>query len=344
MSPRLKSILQYLIIITAIVLLIGFSLQGIKPAEGEDKWDYLVTTWKKANKGWLFAMALIMMISHVVRAERWKMMFVPTGYRAKLGNSFLSVMVGYIVNLVIPRGGEVSRCYNLYKLDKIPADISFGTVVVERVVDLICFLILVILVFLVESQKLFAFLGTLPVDTGSAGDKIRLLLFVLLGGAALLFISYFIIRKNQKLKSFLITTWKGIRIGLLTISKMKQKGIFIFYSLAIWFLYFLTSYAVILAFPSTQHLGLSAVISLFGIGSLAMLVPLPGGTGSYHTLVPAGLTFLYQIPQSDAKAFVFVFHAWQTFLIIVVGGISLVITSLYVKKSGTSGAAPAKSE
>ena len=92
------------------------------------------------------------------------------------------------------------------------------------------------------------------------------------------------------------------------------------------------SYAVIKAFSATSELGFEAVISLFAIGAIAMAAPLPGGTGSYHVLVPQGLVFLYQINQSDAVAFTFIFHGWQTIILIVAGVISLIITSFIVKK------------
>jgi glycosyltransferase 2 family protein len=119
---------------------------------------------------------------------------------------------------------------------------------------------------------------------------------------------------------------------LLSVFKLEQKGLFIFYSLLIWVLYFVMSYMVILAFPQTEHLGISAVLSLFAIGSIAMAAPLPGGTGSYHVLVPQGLVFLYGIQQADAVAFTFIFHGWQTAIMIVGGAISLVVTSFIVKK------------
>src|SRR5688572_33463743 len=103
-------------------------------------------------------MAVLALISHVIRAERWRMLMEPSGHYTKLNYSFFSLMVGYLINLVIPRGGEVSRCYNLYKLDKTPVEMSFGTVVVERVVDVICLLILVGVAFIAESDKLFRFI------------------------------------------------------------------------------------------------------------------------------------------------------------------------------------------
>ena len=277
-------------------------------------------------------MALVAMMSHVLRAERWRLLMNPTGYKTKLGYSFLSLMVGYIVNLVIPRGGEVSRCYNLYKLDKTPVEISFGTVVVERIIDLICLLILIGLSFIVESEKLFAFIDTLPMLQGGMASKIKIAAIALVILVVLVFAVYFVVKRNEKLRSFLIRTWHGFREGLMSVFHLQNKGLFIFYSIAIWLLYFFMSYFVILAFPETNHLGPSAVLSLFAIGAIAMTMPLPGGTGSYHVLVPQGLIFLYSIGRSEAVAFTFIFHGWQTAIMIVGGAISLVITSIIVRR------------
>jgi uncharacterized protein (TIRG00374 family) len=330
-SSKAKTALQYIFIFTATVALIWFSLRGLTVSEGEDKWSFLLHKWNEANKGWLLAMAAVAVFSHVLRAERWKMLLVPTGHTTKLSYSFLSLMVGYLVNLVIPRGGEVSRCYNLYKLDKTPVEMSFGTVVVERIVDLICLLTLVAISFFVESEKLFSFIDTLPIG-GDQSSRIKTL--AIIGVAFLLFLVlvFFLVKRNKKMSAFIAKTWIGFKDGLLSIFRLERKGLFIFYSILIWAMYFLMSYTVILAFPQTDHLGISAVMSLFAIGSIAMAVPLPGGTGSYHVLVPQGLVFLYGIAQSDAIAFTFIFHGWQTAIMIVGGSISLIVTSFLVKK------------
>lgn len=279
-------------------------------------------------------MALIALASHALRAERWRMLLVPAGYKTKLNYSFISLMVGYLVNLVIPRGGEVSRCYNLYKLDKTPVEISFGTVVVERIVDLVCLLLLISVSFFLESEKLFAFIDTLPIGDGQSSSRFSILIYIGAGLIILLLLFIWLVKKNKKLNAFLAKIWHGFKDGLLSIFRLKNKGLFIFYSIVIWFLYFLMSYTVILAFPETRHLGMSAVLSLFAIGSIAMAAPLPGGTGSYHVLVPQGLVFLYNIPQADAVAFTFIFHGWQTAIMIAGGAISLIITSILVKKKG----------
>jgi uncharacterized protein (TIRG00374 family) len=280
-------------------------------------------------------MALICIMSHFVRAVRWRMLLVPVGQSTSLSNSFLSLMVGYLVNLVIPRGGEVSRCYNLYKLEKVPVEISFGTVVLERIVDVICLIILVALSFLLESEKLFEFINTLPINPGEGSSKIRNVIYVIVGAAVVFGISYWIVKKNKRANNFFVKTWNGFKGGMLSVFKLQNKGLFIFYSVLIWMLYFIMSYAVMLAFPATSVLGFQAVMSLFAIGSIAMAAPLPGGTGSYHVLVPQGLVFLYHIDQTDAVAFTFIFHAWQTIILIVAGVISLIATSIVVKKKSS---------
>jgi uncharacterized protein (TIRG00374 family) len=321
-----------MIILAVTAGLIWFSLRGLT---GENKGEYLLHTWDQANKGWLLLMAIVALMSHVVRAERWRMLMVPAGYAPKLGHSFLSLMVGYLVNLVIPRGGEVSRCYNLYKLDKTPVEISFGTVVVERIVDLLCLLALIGVSFIVESEKLFAFIQTLPF--GSNQSSRLKIIFIVLGTLLILGLLFvWFVKRNKKLNAFIKKTWLGFKEGLLSVFRLKNKGLFVFYSVLIWSLYFLMSYTVILAFPQTQHLGIGAVLSLFAIGAIAMAAPLPGGTGSYHVLVPQGLVFLYDIPSADAIAFTFIFHGWQTAIMIVGGAISLIITSFLVKKKAVT--------
>lgn len=331
MSRRLKNFLQYLAILTITALLVFVSLRGINVGEGESKWDFLFRTWAQADKLWLIIMAVIAMISHLIRAHRWVMLLEPIGHKPKVAHSFYSLMVGYLVNLVIPRGGEISRCYNLYKLNKIPVVESFGTVVVERIVDLLCLVLLLALSFAFETGKLVAFVETLPIDLSGQG-KIVTLIIVGLAAVIIIAVIYWLLRRNEKAKALISKTWTSFASGFKSIQKVRYKKLFIFHSVLIWFLYFAMSYAVLKAFPATENLSVTAVLSLFAIGAIAMAAPLPGGTGSYHVLVPQGLSFLYGIALSDAVAFTFIFHAWQTALLILAGAASLIITSVIVKR------------
>lgn len=337
MSPKLKSLLQYVVILGITVLLIYFSLAGLTVAEGENKWDYLQRTWYAADKGWLVIMAVLAIISHLVRAERWRMLLAPVGYHTSVSNSFYSLMVGYLVNLVIPRGGEISRCYNLYKLDKIPVVESFGTVVIERIIDLLFLVILIVVSFAFESKKLFAFIETLPININLAGNSTAKALLILVPALLIILILlWWFLKKNEKVRQVLQKTWNSFRQGILSVFKLENKGLFVLYSCIIWLLYFAMSYAVLKAFPATSKLDFTAVLSLFAIGAIAMAAPLPGGTGSYHVLVPQGLFFLYNIPLSEAVAFTFIFHGWQTALFIIFGVVSLLVTSFIVKRKGAA--------
>ncbi len=331
MSPNLKTALRYIITFVITAILLWLSLRGLN-VEGENKLDFLWKAWQKCDKFYLWLMAFFAVISHVVRALRWKMLLQPTGHNVGLGNSFLSLMTGYLVNLAVPRGGEVSRCYNLYELEKTPIEISFGTVVTERIVDVLCLLILIAISFYLEWTKLKAFIDSLDF---SSGEKMTISIWVWIAialGIAFLVAIYFL-RKNEKILKII----HGFKEGLLSVFQLKNKILFVVYSLSIWSLYFLMSYLVLLAFPETASLGFSAVVTLFAIGSIAMAAPLPGGTGSYHVLVPLGLTALYHVSSADAVAFVFVFHAWQTLLMIVVGVISFIVSNLIIsRKQGSA--------
>lgn len=326
MKSTLRSILQYIGMIVLTALLLWLSLRGLTLGEGENKSEFLWKAWQNSNKGYLGLMALVAILSHLLRAERWRMLLVPTGNKVGLTNSFLSLMIGYLVNLAVPRGGEVSRCYNLYKLEKTPVEVSFGTVVVERMVDVVCLLLLIALSFFAEWQKLKKFIDTLNFSSGK-GFSISPWMVVVVIGGVIFVAAIFFLRKNKKLLKII----EGFKEGLLAIFKMQNKGLFIAYSLGIWLLYFLMSYLVIKAFPETEDLGFSAVLTLFAVGSIAMAAPLPGGAGSYHTLVPLALVMLYNLPQADAVAFVFIFHGWQTILMILMGVLSLIASYLIIK-------------
>jgi glycosyltransferase 2 family protein len=321
-SARVKSALQYLFVISLTTALLWFSLRGISVGEGENKAEFIWHAWQRSDKMYLLLMAVVLFVSHILRAMRWKMLLEPSGNYVTVGNSLLSVLVAYLVNLAVPRGGEVSRCYNLYKLEKTPVEVSFGTVVVERIADVICLLLLIVISFFLEWEKLKTFIDSLNTGSTGGGFQIPAWVYVALLGVIVIGIIFYVLRKNEKFKKL----FSGFKEGLLSVFRLKNKWLFLFHSIAIWVLYFIMSYFVVLAFPETSTLGFSAVMTLFAVGAIAMSMPLPGGAGSYHTLVPLALVMLYQMNKADAVAFVFIFHAWQTLIMIVGGVIALGIS------------------
>ena len=332
-----KKVVNYLIIIGVISFLLWFSLSNIKVAEGESKIDFLLNTWSSADKFYLFLSAFFVVLSHFIRGLRWKLLLTSMGYITKTIDNFYSVMIGYFINLVIPRGGEVSRCYNMYKLNDVPTEVSIGSVIAERLIDLLFLIAFICAAFLIEWDNLIYFLGTLDIqDSFNSGNLLLpIVILVVLGILFLVIVKLLINSENEKIvaiRNKFKGIIEGIKKGFLSVVSLEEKKTFIFYSLTIWVLYYAMTMSVIHAFPETQHLGLTAAVSIFAIGGIAMAIPLPGGAGSYHTLVPLGLVLLYSLEESQAVAFTFIYHGWQTFVIIVFGALSLLISQYKIQK------------
>ncbi len=333
LARQFRVILQYVLILLLTGFLVWYALQSLKVGEGENKWDFILSTWEKARKGWLLWMVVFFTISNLLRAERWRMMIRSTGHGVSLFYSLLALMIGYLVNLVIPRGGEVSRCYYVYRLTRTPVEVSFGTVVVERIADLLSLAVVLVLAFLIEYEKLLGFLGNLPFQNPLHGRRpmiLALWLLVIILGVIVLWKQ---LRRYERFQVWFNKIWHGFLAGVKSAAKLEKRGLFLLHTVGIWVLYFLMSYAVFKAFEETSHLGPAAVLSIFAIGTIAMAAPLPGGTGSYHVLIPAGLVWLYQLPESNAVAFTFIFHGWQTLIMILSGLLSLMIGAWIMRKS-----------
>ncbi len=323
-----------MLLVTAFLLWLSF--ENIKVSSGQSKIDYLLKVWSGANKPFLMLSAVMAILSHLIRAQRWKLLLNPIGYQLTLKESFLSVMIGYFINLAIPRGGEVSRCYNLYRLNKTPINISIGTVVAERVVDLLFLIILIGVSFFIQLDNLVMFYQSDEVQAlrnqeGGPNSYIILkwavVITILIGMAGIYFFmkrKYLMLKLYSKVKSLLI----GIKEGLKSVLKLEKRRVFIIESLLIWICYYLMMYFVMLAFPETESLGLGAALTIFVIGGIAMAIPLPGGAGSFHVLVSTGLILLYNLPSDKAIAFTFIFHGWQTLVIIIVGALSLISSQI----------------
>ena len=327
-----------MLMVTGVLLWLSFD--SIEVHNGKSKVDYLIDVWNTANKPFLFLSAFAAIFSHVIRAERWKLLLNPIGHQVNLKEGFLSVMIGYFINLAIPRGGEVSRCYNLYRLNKTPVNISLGTVVAERVIDLLFLIILLSVSFFIQLDNLLMFFNSDEVQalTSQRSEKSYAMIAVaaILFFVAIFLIFKFLLKKKRIMMLRVILKSKsalsGIKDGVKSVLQLESRRLFIFHSLVIWICYYLMMYFVMLAFPETENLGLGAALTIFVIGGIAMAMPLPGGAGSFHILVSTGLILLYHLPQDKALAFTFIFHGWQTLVIIIVGAISMIVSQIIKSK------------
>lgn len=284
---------------------------------------------------WMLLALFFGVWSHIFRGWRWNLSLAPLNLYPRKRNSVYAVFIAYAANLVIPRVGEVSRCGVLAKYDKIPFSLSLGTLVTERLIDTFCVLFIVLLALLFQFPVFISFFSS----TGTRMDSIvnlltsyQFYLWVVLV-LALIVVLFFVIKKCKVFNS-IRKIGREIWLGIISLKKVKNKGLYAFYTFAIWGCYFLEFYLTFYCFSFTQHLGVLAGLVLFVSGSIAVLVPTPNGAGSWHFAIIAMLV-LYGVSTEDAGAFALLVHGIQTLLILLLGIYGLTVLPLYNKNKKT---------
>ncbi len=275
------------------------------------------------NLWWGIPALGIGLLSHVIRALRWNMLLEPAGFRVKPLNAFMAVMSGYLINLALPRTGEIARCGLVSRYDKVPMNVGVGTVVAERVVDMIILLLLFGLNLLIGYARLRHYILEkfwMPVS-GKVTPGILfisgLLFFLFVLGAW----GYFRYRNKEK-KEAEKNLLDGFVDGLKSVAQVERPVLFILISLSIWVCYFLMLQVAFWAFPATEQLGPAACLSVFIFGTFGMIVT-PGGIGAYPTLVGQTL-LLYGIEESAGISFGWIVWGAQTLVFLIIGPLSLI--------------------
>ncbi|MDT0643146.1 lysylphosphatidylglycerol synthase transmembrane domain-containing protein [Zunongwangia sp. F363] len=320
MKKKTLKLLKIALPLSLGIFLIWYSIQSATPQERQELLDNIL----KANPWWILLSLCLGTLSHLSRAYRWKYLLEPLGHKPRLANSFMAVMVGYLANLGIPRSGEVLRAATLSSYEKIPFEKGFGTIISERIADLIVLLAIVLLSLTIQTDILFSYFEANDINPVlSIGI---LLLIVSIGVLMLSFIknsSWKIAVKIKKMAS-------GLLEGMRSILKMKKKWPFIFHTLFIWLMYILMFYVVTFTIPETANAGLEAIMAAFVVGSFAISAT-NGGIGVYPLAIGAILLF-YGISRQHGEAFGWIVWGTQTLLVLVLGGLSFLLLPLLNQK------------
>ena len=268
------------------------------------------------------------------------------GYKSSKWNSISAVSVGYFTNMFIPRAGEISRCTALNQTDKIPVDKLFGTILVERVLDFIFLLFLILLTIALKFNDIFNFYNALQTQqTESTGNSNILLL---IASIVVLVMSFIFLKKWLKKSSFydkVLDFIEGLKEGFKSIKNMKRKTAFWFHTFSIWIMYFLMTYICFFSMQETSHLTAGDGLFLLVLGGIGMVIPTPGGVGSYHAIVMIGLSVLGVgtiylgeggDPTNPALLFPTIVHVAQTLVAIIMGSIGLLILFVSKKKKNVA--------
>lgn len=297
---------------------------------------------ESANWWWPVLALLFGLISNTFRSLRWNMLIHPMGYSPKLVNTLGSLMVGYMANLAIPRLGEVSRSAMLSNYEKIPMNKVFGTVVVERVIDVLTIFLLLFLILLLEFEKMSSMADTYVFSPMSEKASMLfsqgMLFYVIVIGsfAVVLFVFWFFIVRLRDSKYYLKLKdmLRGFVDGVKTIGRLKNRNLFLLYTVLIWFMYLLMSLVCFYSFPATSSLGWNAALAVMVFGAFGWAAPVQGGFGTFHAIVTQAL-LLYSISNDDALAYAILNHTTQVFGMLILGLLSLIFLPIYNRKKTT---------
>jgi glycosyltransferase 2 family protein len=298
-----------------------------------------------ADPFWLALSILLATAAFISRSIRWKMLMEPLGYKPRLSSTLYALMLGYFANLAIPRIGEITRCGALATAEKVPFNSLIGTVIIERVIDLLMLFISMLVVAVLEYEMLSRFLrekviapmaGKFAIFSNPYVIGVILFSFILI---LVLFIRY---RKKSENESLFVTKVRGILkevgAGFKSILQMKNNGWFIFHTLLIWVLYFLMTWVCFFCLESTSHLDVKAGMFVLVVGGLGMSAPVQGGIGAYHYIVSQGLQ-LFGVSSTDGIVYATLVHTTQTLLVVAFGLFAMLMLFRARKKSIRDGQA-----
>jgi glycosyltransferase 2 family protein len=313
---NIKQIAQYIIFMGLAVFLMWYVVKDI------DLQD-LKTKIKEANPIYIYLIAAVGVMSIAFRAWRWQMLIEPVEKKPSFINTFLSIFIGYGVNFVTPRLGEIAKCGVLAKYENMRADKLAGTIIAERLFDLISLLLIALITFTLEfsllKNALFALLN--KISKAIAGKEWIIFIVLLL----LIITVIFMIRKlKNSTENKLISIILNLKDGVMSVFKMKHAGLFFVHTIGIWSCYLGMTYLGFLAFKNTAHLGLAPSFSVLTLGSLGFIVT-PGGTGSYQLIVENILTQFYDIEVLTAKAYAMLSWALQNGILLLGAVVALMV-------------------
>ena len=324
MNKTLANILKLAISLGIGVLIVWLTIQKLT----DEQLTIVKNVFARADYKWVIIGPLIGMLSNIVRAERWKLLLNSIGYEPKRINIINSVFVMYAGNLIFPRLGEVTRCTLLYKTDNIPVDKSIGTMVLERMVDMVTMLLIGALAIAVQYSLLYKFLNDnllSKISNGTTSSTIQLLLLLLLAVLGLVVVYILYRMRNHPFISKVWSFLMGIGDGLLSIGKLKNPLLFIFYSLLIWAMYISMIVVCFLALPETSSLNIWTALATVFFGGFAFIVS-QGGIGAYPLTV-GGVLLIYGVPYEVGFAFGWLVWSLQTIAVIAFGVISFILVS-----------------
>lgn len=300
---------------------------------GENSFSSLRDKFNAIPTTYYIAILFFTSITHFSRAVRWRLMVQSTGHKPRLGTTVLATMSAYFVNQGLPRVGEVTRCTVLADTDKVPLQTSIGTVIAERVTDVLCMLVISTTILLFHLNVLYDFVYQnlyIPL-VKLYHDNFTKLLIVGVVGLALLAVflwwwrGYYRKHKDGKLSEII----KGLLDGLLSVFRLKKQLQFWSHTAFIWFMYFVMTWYWFDAFPSISNFTFGQILFIFALGNFSRAIPIQAGALPVYMLLVSQALILLGSDPAEAGILVLIIPGIQTLFYLVAGGSCFAIYLLF---------------
>lgn len=322
MNKKTSKTLWYVVFLALGVALLWFSFRNIDLSQ-------LWTDIKSAKYSWMLLSLACLAISLFFRALRWNIQIEALGYKTRASSTYGAVLIAYLANCIFPRLGEVVRCSVLKRKENIPFDKTLGSVISERIIDLLVLFGLAFLVIVFQWKLLGSLVTSWMVPLlNKLINNVLLGIVVILAGIAGIVLLIKIIKRNKKIASL----WHGFVDGIKSVVTMKKKWRFVLYTLGVWGFYVIMTWLPFYMLPETSHLGLVEAITLLGIATLGVVAPVPGGIGTYHFIAITLLSGFYGISEQVAGSFAAINHGSQMIFYLITGVIAYVVMFFFDKR------------
>lgn len=327
MKKQLGNFLKFII---SLGIGVGLVFWSLKDVTAEQK-KMILDAFKSANYFWLFLLMFIGLASNFFRAQRWRLLLRPIGYNPNYWNTFSAVMAMFFFNLLFPRLGELMRCTILYRYEKVPVEKSIGTMVLERIIDLVCILVLGVIILLFEYQRFYVFFAEIAAKINFVKVGIAGVIATIAGIIAFYFLNKKKAIHNEIVREehVIIAKLKGLWQGLISIKDLKERWEFIFHTFAIWICYILMPYFGFKCMEETAGLGLTAAMAAVFFGGFAMVLT-QGGVGAFQIVIQKILV-AYGIGEIIGLSYGWISWTVQTASVIIAGILSLIFLAVYNK-------------
>jgi len=318
MKRKIISILKYIFFLVVGIFLVWWQFDKMSSIQRNQFFESLAS----ANYWLLIPIIISVLLGHISRAVRWKILMEPLGYNPSTSNTFYAVMAGYLANTFVPRAGEILKCSLMNRYEKISVNKLVGSILVEKAFDLICYLIFILITILIQVKFLGFYLNQKFTEMSfenSLSTRMKLVFIIVMTILTIIFIKWLFKkfaehRHIKTVKSF----HQGLKEGFIAIGKLNKKGWFIFHTFFIWAMYLLQVYIGFSALSATSHLGIPEAFSVLSLGTLGMIVS-PGGIGAFPLAVQEVL-LIYNV---DNVSFGWLIWGVSTLIVIVGGLLSL---------------------